>query len=314
MVTLSVACTARAKDLYTAGYSHSYTTDDITLNTSTLDYISNRREEFWPYQEDASSSVDWGIRVRRYDGAASGIDFTGLKAEGTLGWRYSPGTYFSADLGSHRLKVPSRSKDSERFTYKVAALMAVTSHVKLNLHAASDYVYQDFLQPAGVTQLLHGKQLRGRLEWQPAGKFRFNVGETAWRLSDDNRSRDYEANILYGISPDWPWIWVGLNYEHLAYDRTMPDYWSPTKFYSYGLVLDSSFPITDNLTGNLSGNLSRIKEEDFALGNGDFAYVGLDYKLTKNHTVRIGVSRRRSIQNNSTWEQKTAWISFNGSF
>lgn len=303
----------KAKDLYTADYKHSSTSDAITLNTYTLSYINNRREQFWPYVEEATSGFDWGIILHRYTGQATGIEFTGQQGEAVFGWRFSKSAYVSTNLGSHRLDVPSQATETERFTYNAAALLSAGSHIKFNLHAANDYVYPLGLQPAGVMQFLHGQKWQGMLEWTPIQKLRINFTETRWDLSDDNISHDYQANLLYGISPDWPWIWAGLNYEHLGYDETKPNYWTPFEFHSYGFVFDSSFPITNNLTGAVSANISRIKEDMYPLGNGNSYVVGLDYKLTKTQTLRLGFSHIDSKQNNSDWKENTLRVSFNGS-
>ena len=306
---------ASAKDLYTAGFEHSTTSDENDLDTYTLSYINNRRDHFWPYVNDADSDFDWGVLLHRYTGqAAGGNDFNGLQFEGILGWHYSQAAYFSTYLGSHRLDVPNEAHTVERFSYQIDALFNVTPKIKLNLHTANDFVYQYGLQPGGSNRFLYAQQWQGFLEWTPIPKIRINFSDSSWSLSDENTRHEYQVNLLYGISPSWPWIWVGLNYDHLGYDETKPDYWSPNEFYSYGLVLDSSFPITENFTGAIAGSLSRINEDLNPEGNGNSVFLGIDYKMTKSQTLRFGASRILSVQNNSAWSENIFRVSFNGAF
>ena len=315
LLSLGFPGPAGAKDLYTAGFERSTTSDGNDLNTYTLQYLSNRRDHFWPYVNDADSDFDWGLLLHRYSGqAAGGNDFTGLQYEGILGWRYSQSAYFSTHFGSHRLDVPNENNAIDRFTYQVDALFTVTPKIKLNLHAANDFVYQYGLQPGGSNQFLNAQQWQGFFEWTPIPTIRINFSDSSWSLSDENTQHEYQVNILYGISPEWPWIWVGLNYDHLGYDETKTGYWSPNDFYSYGLVLDSSFPIYGNLTGAISGSLSHINEDTNPEGDGNSVFVGLDYKLTKTQTLRLGASRIRSVQNNSDWTENLFRISLNGAF
>lgn len=109
-------------------------------------------------------------------------------------------------------------------------------------------------------------------------------------------------------------MWLGARYENLKYDEARTDYWTPTRFRSLGIALESSFAISANLSGALSAGASRIREDDNPKGNGHYAVIGLDYKLTPRHVLRLGYHRIRSTQEGAAWLEQAYNLSVNGSF
>lgn len=314
-VVLLVYCQiSMAKDLYTVGAANSSSSDDIDLKTIQFSYISNRREQFWPYEESADSEWDWGIDLYRYYGQGKGTGFTGHHLEGIFGWRYSTSSYFDGAIGIHRLDVPSFENQKDRITYDLHAQVGITRNFNLLLNVTEDYVYQHGFQPAGAREFLNAERWVAGFEWKPLTSIRISGTSSIWNLSDSNTRRENITRLLYGISPGWPWIWIGMSYEELMYDIVKPDYWTPENFRSVGLVFESSFPIIENLSGAFSASLTNTKEDNNPKGKGGSINVGLDYKLTRAHTLRFGYNRIRSSQESSGWTENTYNLSLNGFF
>jgi hypothetical protein len=314
MITL--ACSdhaAHAGGLSTVRAERSNTSDHINLNTLSFNYINNRRQYFWPYEEAADSNWDAGVQFHRFNGQANGTGFFGRQAEALIDWNYSPDTYIRGRLGGHQLKV-SNHAEKQRTSYEIEAHAKLSSFLSLNVDSADDYVYQLGLQPAGVREFLHARKNRGGLSWTPKNRLRLTASTSLWYLSDGNIRRHNTADLLYGISTDWPWIWAGVSYEALHYDKNKADYWTPRKFHSTGLVFDSSFPITEGYTGALSINISKIKENSYPVGNSNSLFAGLDHKLNHDYTLRFGFSRIRSLQESSKWTENTYSLSINRLF
>ena len=311
-VLLGLCQVTNAENLYTLGATSSSSSDDIDLNDVQLRYVNNRREYAWPYAESADSDWDWGIELHRYFGQASGTDFAGLQLQGLFGWHYSKNTYIHGAIGAHRLDVPSAENQKERATYDLNAQLGITKTFNLKLNTADNYVYQYGLQPAGAREYLNAHMSSAGFDWRPTERIRFSGSHSYWDLSDENTRRQYKYDLVYGISPGWPWIWAGLTYERLEYDMDKIGYWTPGYSRTAGLVFDSSFPVTENLTGAFSASLTRIKEDEYPEGDGGSLYIGIDYKLTKQHTLRMSFNRILSSQQSSTWSENTYYLSLNG--
>ena len=154
--------------------------------------------------------------------------------------------------------------------------------------------------------------LEAGFDWMPTKRIRFSGTHSNWELSDENTRRQNKLALVYGISPGWPWIWAGLIYERLEYDLNLPDYWTPGYSRTAGFVFDSSFPISDELTGAFSASLTRIKEDQYPEGDGGSLYLGLDYKFSKDHVLRMSFNRILSSQQSSAWSENTYMLSING--
>ena len=306
--------TASAEDLYTLGAFSSSSSDDIDLNSVQFHYISNRREHFWPYEQSADTLWDWGFDIYRYIGESGGNDFTGHQFEGLFGWRFSDASYLGGTFGLHRLDVPDNSEQDDQWTYDLRAQFGVTNNFSVMLNAAEDYVYQLGLQPAGIREFLVAQTLEAGLTWNPVRVIRVTGLSSKWDLSDGNVRQEHQARLLYGISPGTPWVWLGVSYEELKYEEMKPDYWTPGRSRSIGLVFESHFVLLKDLAGSLSAGLSKIKEDDNPEGDGGYIFVGVDYNLTETHTLKFVYSRNRSIQQSSQWSENAYSLSLNGSF
>lgn len=315
LVLLIVYCqTVHTKDLYTLGASSSSTSDNIDLDSVKFSYLNNQREHFWPYVKSADSEYDWGVNLHYYDGQANGTDFRGHHLEGVFGFQISEISYIGGSIGLHNLDVPDLDNQKERNTYNIFTNLGLTNNFSLLFSIADNYVYQYGLQPAATREFLNAEMRTAGFQWKPFNTIRISGASTTWDLSDSNTKRETKARILYGISPGWPWIWIGVSYEKLKYEIVKPDYWTPENFRSVGLVFESSFPISDNLTGAVAASTSNVKEDNNPKGNGNSINLGLDYKLTEAHTLRLGFDRIVSQQKKSTWSENTYKLSVNGSF
>ena len=303
-----------ARDLQTVSKSHSSTSDDIDLTAIRFSYLSNQREYFWPYAELSDSEWDWGIDAHHYHGQTSGTDFNGQHLEGIIGWRYSESSYLNGRFGFHRLDVADQNDTRSRPTYDLNAHFGLADDFDLQINVTDDYVYALGMQPAGAREFLHADQWQMSFDYRVSDTVRMSGTASLWSLSDSNSRRQHSASLLYGISPVQPWIWAGVSYEYLRFFHAKPGYWTPYDYLSVNLVFESSFPIFENLSGALSASLSKIKEDQNPVGDGDSFNAGLDYALTENITLRVGISRITSVQSGSGWYEESYYLSLNGAF
>lgn len=314
LISIIYCQNGNARDLQTVGKSHSSTSDNIDLTEYRFNYMSNQREFFWPYAELSDSEWDWGIDAHHYFGQTSGTEFTGKHLEGIIGWRYSRLTYLNGRVGFHRLDVPEQNDSQGRPTYNFNAHIGFADNFTLKIKVADDFVYTLGMQPAGAREFLHADQWRIGFDYLVSNTVRMSGTASLWSLSDSNSRRQHSLTLLYGISPVQPWIWAGVSYEYLRFFHPRSDYWTPYDYLSVSLVIDSSFPILKNISGALSASLSRVKEDNNPVGDGDSFGAALDYTLTENITIRAGISRIKSVQTNSDWHEDSYHLSLNSAF
>jgi len=151
------------------------------------------------------------------------------------------------------------------------------------------------------------------LGWRPAQRLRLDIAAQYGSWSDDNFNRQYDVDILYGISPDWPSIWVGLGSEFIQFKQVRDGYWSPKLFSAHGLRIDSSFPIYRRLDASAAVNVDRIKEKGSDAGLGYYLDAGFDWTVGRLMHIRLHYARSSSIQRASRWYDNMVSLSINGS-
>jgi len=119
-------------------------------------------------------------------------------------------------------------------------------------------------------------------------------------VSDGNNSFGFDAATMYGISPGWPWIWLGYGVSGLYFDENRIGYWSPKNFAAHGPRFDSSFPIYGDFSGILGANLN-FYEEDKTKGDGFLIAGGLQWGRYDGTNVRVLYTKIRSGQRQSPW-------------
>lgn len=300
------------RDLFVLGFSSQRTTDDYDARTSSLSYRNHRREWLWPWQEAATDKLDWGLDIAHTAGKVSPTEFESSHAQGTLGAYLTQGTYFQAQLGRHNLRTDlgDRSIMSRHLT----AIFGLNSNFNAQLETSRDFIYPDGAVTGGITEQLTALEHSASFRWRAHDRLRIQ-GQGRYRdydkFNDENTSRQTEFNILYGISPSWPWVWAGVGAQRLTYDRQVASYWSPDEFIAYGLRFDSSFPLGKRLSGTVGANIDKL-EEDGSEGDGYYLQAGLQYRVHGQMYARLDAIESKSIQRSSTWTSDTVRFQLSG--
>jgi hypothetical protein len=304
---------AAAEDLalYQASGLFNQTADGYQRWEAAVDYRNHRRDFFWPWEEAETDGLDWGVNAKYLSGTVDAARFRGTRVLGVLGWRYSTRVYFEGGLGAHQL----RTDDADHETLGIYTLNAhYTPWAPLSLlfEASKDYVYPENVLPGGITQYLTARTEAMSTTWHATPRVRATLRARLRDFSDNNRQDQYTGALLYGISPDTPWVWIGIGGEHMGYDMQRPDYWSPRYYSSYGLRWESDFPLGARVTASLGLNLDRVHEDGVA-SNGQYYAFGLDTRISANLVLRLNASRVNSIQSGSRWHENTYGLSLAGS-
>ncbi|HKZ74028.1 MAG TPA: hypothetical protein VJ011_08185 [Steroidobacteraceae bacterium] len=298
------------RDLFQVGWLADETTDGFERREWLFTYRNHRRDMSWPWEESKAKDFDWGVDLRRNTGSSGDDGFEAHRFAGMLGKRFSPGLYAEVWLGNHRLDAPSR--DASITTYEATVRLTAGDALDVRVQTGRDYLYREAFLPAGVTDLLAGRTHSVGLLWRPQPRLRA-VGNVERRsLDDGNTGRRYAFSLLYGISPDWPWIWIGVGGEWLGYDEQRAGYWSPDDFRSVGVRLQAAFPLSERIEADASVNVDQLDESDIGTGDGQYLEAGLTYSLTPTLRLRLNAQRVNSLQAGDRWSETIYLLSLAG--
>lgn len=298
--------------MYVLGTNRSVTSDEIKLNSRYFDYKNHLRDYFWPYLDKTGKAWDWGVTVKHANGEAAAIPFSGESGSLALAWHYSKSDYILGKVGRHRLTNDATKAEESRSNYEFEAGIGDTETWRMFYQYSDDYVYQLFLQPAGIKEYLNAQRHRVGTRWNPVRLLKLEVIGSQWNLSDENIRRSVRFDADLRLSREW--IWLGVTYEKMGYQDKRADYWTPQTFRSYGVSFDASLSLARKLTANLSGAISNIKEDNYHQGRSDSLTLGVDYKPVDGFALRYSFFRNKSQQNNSRWSERSYFVSINGIF
>lgn len=300
------------RDLFNLGGAAHRTSDDYDARSYSFSYRNHRREWFWPWQESAKRGIDVGVDVDRTSGSVRSTEFDALHAQGSLGGYLTKGTYLEAQFGRHNLDTDLG--DRTITSHHVTAMAGLQHSFSIQLESARDFIYTGGSVTGGITRQLTAYDHSGSFRWRPDQRLRI-LGQGNFRKYDqeneENIARSADLSALYGISPDWPWIWAGLGASILKYEHQVADYWSPNRYTAYGLRFESSFPVYKRLSASAAVNLNR-QSEDGVKGNGYDIKAGVQYRLYGHLYARFDVNKSKSIQQSSTWTSDNIFFTLSG--
>lgn len=168
---------------------------------------------------------------------------------------------------------------------------------------------QEFQSLVSVRDNLTGPYYLLRYNYSLSDKWQMRSMNKTYYISDDNRRMDLDAAIMYGISPKWPWIWIGFGTELLTNSiANTTGYWSPRQFVNIGPRLDIAIPIFEKYTFSAGLNLNKFNDIDFGDGTGYYAVSKLAYGNAADLKIEGGIESISSEQNLSKWTSTMFFI------
>jgi hypothetical protein len=304
--------------LFGFGAGYFDTKDDFQYLQSYFSYRNHLRDIYWPYEEAESRDLDWGVdAVVRTGSLFKSIDFDAAAFDIFLGKRLSSGSYLEAGIGIHGLRGDGDVdedgdiiiEDDTIPTYRAKGLFVITETVDIGIESHYDYLYPEGFDPGSLTDALTSHEIVGALSWKPISTLSLQSESAVNLISDSNTRFWTDLAVLYGISPEWPWIWAGFGAYYQWFEFESDDYWSPERYISYGPRLDSSFPITSRLSGWADIEINIITESQLFEGVGGDVSLGLDFAMTEKTHMLLGISRSDSLRFGEHYYENYAFLS-----
>lgn len=300
----------RNLNLFGIGTSYFGTSEELEYFESFVSYRNRRRDMDWPYQEADSLDLDWGLDAVVRNGSSFSSDFNALQFDAFIGKRLQTGSYLEVGVGVHGIRGDDLIKDDTIPIYWAKGLFPVTPSFDIEVVASFDYLYPEGFQPGSLIEALTSHTIFGELSWKPVYSLWIKSQSELKFISDSNKRFWTDLAVLYGISPDWPWVWVGAGANYLTYEFESDNYWSPSQYISYGPRLESSFPINEKLTAWAEIHLNVVTENEIFEELGDDISLGIDWALTKKVHMLLGIERFDSIRDGDHYYENSVFLSF----
>jgi len=205
-------------------------------------------------------------------------------------------------VGAIYLDNQRTNKRTNHVKYKAKITAKPTAKTTYKLEYGNDLLFREALIEADNNQLLSGKTAKLSGTWRLAKRFITEASTQHRKLSDGNTSNQHRVAVLYGISPDTPWVWAGVEAQSLSYDKAKTNYWSPKKYEAYALIANGNFPIKKNINVSLNGNINQTKEENHEWASGFSAGIGADFTLSENAHIKADAVYLKSTRDNIDWD------------
>ena len=281
--------------------SGSTTSDGIHDRSLIASWRNHRRDLFWPLPEEADRAWDVETRAELHQGDDQQGHYRGQRFALGMGRKFSPTWLLDALLGFHAVSEDINYTTKVIPTGDVALYFAPATQLNVTARYGHDFVYQDLVQPGGLSNHLTADSLWLDLVPRPVDAWRFPIRSSVRRFSDANTRRNVDASVLYGLAMSELWVWAGLGAEYLSYTTTQTSYWSPSRFLAMGPRLEAVVPVYRSFRAAASVNLNRFQENQFAWGWGYYTTARLELGNREGWLGSVGYTRIRSSQGGTQW-------------
>ena len=176
-------------------------------------------------------------KVNKTDATFLSPRYSGFDVEGQLsslglnnqqiyqGTRVAPGFYkknqqweWTTYLGLHHLHSIMRQKSATSlYTRSLLSYEGQQAHLLLSIE--HDFLYTDSAVFRTNDHFLTQTSLSPALIWRFSEKIRLSFRPSIRAISDGNQRTFWDSQVSYGISPGWPWIWLGFGYQELKFKQ-----------------------------------------------------------------------------------------------
>ncbi len=286
--------------------------DDLEINKLSIGY--RHGHDIFNYLHEAEAEKEWLWSLKTTHDTIkrpTQDNYKGSEYSASVAQKINKQLSAEVGLGHSELKNKRTGITDQLTSYSAKAKLAITDKLVVHAKQERQYLFDHAIIESDSGKLVHGDTSDLGLYWRAHDKWRVQGNILKQGLSDGNDSQKISGAVLYGISSGWPWIWTGIKAEKLEYDEQRASYWTPADYQSYGLTLDSSFPVSKDLSMSLGANFNRSKEDNNPSGTGYSVSAGADWKVAENISLKATGYLLESTQETSEWKQDGINLSVN---
>lgn len=304
--------------LFTLNSRFESTSARISLFSVETALTNHRRDFFWPYGTESETAFDFGGKAEIGVGSTEFSTFRYGRILAAAGWKFSPRLQLRADCGVTYL-TNTFNNESETFVAGLQLLTRPLSPLLVGLSFSHDAALLG-LQPGAVQSHLRETQITGRVDLRIHERVKLSSKNWMRFFSDQNIKYDSQIELMFGIAPTSPWIWIGLGAQAMAFkvstelQPTEFRYWAPLRFLAADLRFESDLPLSSEISIFLGAAASVFQEESYPVGFGYFLAPGLSFGNRERRQLRISYTRIVSRQTAGAWISNAGSASLQMSF
>jgi hypothetical protein len=302
------------KGLLRGGSLIQSTTDNVVHQMLGLEYRNHRREIFWPYPEEAAQAWDFGFGTEFHSGHTSWGTYIGRRAMASLGYKNDNVFYTNLSAGLHELNESSSSNGAPLFIGELQLFFIPVPGVNLSLKVSRDYLYQHWVQSGAISEQLIGTSGFLAIDYRIFERLRVNSRTLRVELSDHNLQWSHEFNVLYGLSPSSPWIWLGVGGQYVTFGEKRDSYWSPWRYVYGGPRLETSFQFFGKFSGAATISINAHQEDSATPGADYYLNTKLSWGARDTLQFDLGYTRIGSAPTPGTWSRDDFAVGLLSSF
>lgn len=276
---------------FDTSFKRSSTSDHKTQNTITTQYKRHYRQ--------TGTIVGTRTRHQRIKEHNRSYDVNQVYVQGAK--RAGRNTHLHGGIGQARVEQRGHGQRKTVTTGHAGIRTQIGRH-KVNLRHERGLATRHHGLSTKNGKILTHRTNTLEVKMRPHKRVRLDLSHRRGKLNDGNRHRHTKAGAYYGISPDWPYVWAGVEINQRKNSKQTKGYWTPKKHRSATLALDASFPVNQHLNVNSALRVGKAKEEGKRY-NETYASVGAKYRLSKRTHVSAEVYNIRSQQSNDKWRE-----------
>ncbi len=286
-----------------------WATDDENLMGIQIESISTsdnfeRNAAEAKYGGVMPGGIHYGLEAGHHQMDKNGQRYQATEAKIRGGVEINDMLFFEGSVGSGKVAEKNGNKAKQLTSYRVRGEAKLTEQVTVGVEHSKDFVFKDQLLTDANGDIMTAESTRADVKFRAAERVRLEADTTKRELSDGNASQKSKVGAFYGISPSWPWVWAGVEAEHLDFDQQKPGYWTPKNHKSVAASFASSFPVNDTLDLSSSISVGRGKDDDSVkAGTTYYASVGANAKVSENGKLSAEAHYIKAQQSNSAWDE-----------
>ena len=310
------------KALMTSDFSRFTNTDAINQTSVDILYRNHRRDLFYNFENESLSSNDYGVSGNVRSGKNSTYNLTGISAVGFCGAKSAGDTYLEIGIGFNYIKLSAIDNlvSSAPETKSVLLLKSKYQKILNSIWSAGaelnhDFSDGNFIQVGDSTYQKTAVTFAGFVNSRWHEKWKSSLrGFNQW-LSDENKKSVLDFSTMYGISISVPWIWFGVGFNRLAFEKSAVQYWSPSDFIAYGPRLEMNIPIYNKTSLGLGANVNKLYDKDTGNSGSGFYFSGrIQYGNRNEFNVSLILNKIESIQGGNKWESSEGVVNVSSPF